>query len=104
MDAEGQYEVVWPLGRKERPNLELPQRLDDLKGKVVAELWDWMWDGDRVFPVLEEELERRYPGVRFVNYSVFGDIHGGDEHAVIERLPGLLREHNVDAVVAGVGH
>jgi hypothetical protein len=101
---DGRYEVVWPLGPKERPTLDFPQRLDDLSGKVIAELWDWMWEGDRVFPALEKELERRYPGVRFVPYTVFGDIHGGDEHAVVEALPDLLREHGVDAVVAGVGH
>jgi hypothetical protein len=83
--------------------MSLPDRVADLDGKVIAELWDWMYEGDRVFSVVEEQLRQRYPAVRFVNYEVFGDIHGGDEHEIVRRIPVLLREHKVDAVIAGVG-
>jgi hypothetical protein len=102
--SEATYDVVWPLGRTRGEIAELPGRLDTLEGKVVAELWDWVYEGDRAFPILRDELARRFPGISFVDYTHFGNIHGGDEHAVIERLPELLREHGVDAVIAGVGH
>jgi hypothetical protein len=100
----GRYDVVWPLGRVKQSGAELPPRLDTLEGKVIAELWDWVYEGDRAFPILREELSRRFPGLTFVDYTHFGNIHGGDEHEVIERLPALLHEHGVDGVLAGVGH
>ena len=100
-----EYEVVWPLGKRVVEDAgSLPARIDDLNGKVIAELWDWVYQGDRAFPIIEEELRRRYPGVTFVDYTHFGNIHGGDEQEVIERLPALLREYGVDGVIAGVGH
>jgi hypothetical protein len=102
--TEPTWAVVWPLGKQRTDSVDLPARLDDLGGKVVAELWDWLYEGDRAFPIIEEELARRFPGISFVNYSVFGDIHGADELEVVERLPELLREHGIDAVIAGVGH
>jgi hypothetical protein len=101
--SEPFYDVVWPLGRQENASTALPPRVDGLDGKVIAELWDWMYEGDRVFAILEELLKEQYPSVQFVNYEVFGDIHGGDEHEIVQKLPVLLREHQVDAVIAGVG-
>lgn len=98
-----QFEVVWPLGK--RADAEAPAgRLDDLNGKVVAELWDWLYRGDVGFPILREELKRRFPDVQIVPYTEFGNIHGGDEREVVKRLPRELRERGCDAVIAGVGH
>jgi hypothetical protein len=102
--VEPTYEVVWPLGPTRVEAMELPDRLPDLNGKVVAELWDWVYDGDRAFPILREELQRRYPDLRFVDYTHFGNIHGPDEHAVLAGLPELLRAYECDAVIVGVGH
>jgi hypothetical protein len=52
--------------------------------------------------MLREALARRFPGVRFVDYRVFGSTHGGDEHTTIAELPAKLREHGVDAVISGM--
>ena len=101
---ESVYEVVWPTGRKEAATMQLPDRLPDLDGKVVAELWDWVYEGDKAFPILRDELQRRYPDLTIVPYTEFGNIHGPDEHEVLARLPELFREHHVDAVIVGVGH
>jgi hypothetical protein len=102
--TEPTWDVVWPLGRQRADTVALPARLATLEGKVVAELWDWMYEGDRAFPIIEAAISERFPGVRFVSYEVFGDIHGADELEVVARLPELLRAHGVDAVIAGVGH
>jgi hypothetical protein len=102
--TEPRYDVVWPLSPKHDSSETLPDRLPSLEGKVVAELWDYLYDGDRAYPLLREELTRRFPTARFVEYPVFGNIHGPDELEVVERLPALLREHGVDAVICGVGH
>jgi hypothetical protein len=81
----------------------LPPRLDTLDGKVVAELWDWLFQGDRAFPILREELVRRHPDVSFVKYTEFPDINA-DEATLADTLPGLLRRVGANAVVAGVGN
>ncbi|MBI2218672.1 MAG: hypothetical protein HYU51_15395 [Candidatus Rokubacteria bacterium] len=94
--------VLWPRGRKTTQARPLAKRLDTLAGKTVAHLWDHLFRGDEIFPILEEELARRYPGVRFVDYRVFGSTHGGEEHRVIAELPARLREHRVDAVISGM--
>lgn len=97
------YEVVWPRGRKVSETLRLAQRLDTLAGKTVAELWDWLFRGDEIFPALEKELARLYPGIRFVNYREFGSTHGGKEAEVLASLPEKLRQSGCDAILSGMG-
>jgi hypothetical protein len=97
------YEVVWPRGKRFDSGAKLAKRLDTLEGKVVAELWDWIFKGDIMFEVFEKELAKRYPGIKFVSWREFGEIHGANEHAVLEALPTKLKEFGVDAVICGVG-
>jgi hypothetical protein len=94
--------VLWPRGRKTVDVRSLAKRLDRLDGKVIGELWDDLFRGDEIFPMLREALARRYPGVTFVDYRVFGSTHGGEEHRTMAALPDKLREHGVDAVISGM--
>ena len=97
------YEVVWPRGRRAVKNVSLAKRLDKLEGATVCELWDWLFHGEEAFPVLERELTKRYPGIKFVNYKVFGSTHGGGEAKVISSLRDTLKENKCDAVISGIG-
>ncbi len=81
----------------------LAKRLDTLEGKVVCELWDWIFKGDAIFEAFEKELARRYPGIKFVSWKEFGEIHGANEKAVLDALPEKLEQFNCDAVICGVG-
>jgi hypothetical protein len=94
--------VLWPRGHRTVDVKPLAARLDTLDGKTVGELWDDLFRGDEIFPMLEEELARRFPGVRFVSYGVFGSTHGGDEHRTIAELSDKLQQHGVDAVISGM--
>jgi len=76
-DGRETYRVVWPRGAK------------------AVQATD-------VAPRLEEEIARRFPGVRFVRYDTFGSTHGRDEQRVLAELPGKLRELKVDAVISGM--
>lgn len=96
------YRVVWPRGPKTIGVTDLAPRLAGLEGKIIGELWDDLFRGDEIFPILEEELGRRFPGVRFVRYDVFGSTHGADEHRVLAELPDKLKRHGVDAIISGM--
>ena len=97
------YEVVWPLGKSVYQAQVSATRVSDLNGKMVCELSDWLFKSEEIFPMIRELLLRRYPGIKFVDYTVFGNIHGPREVEVMASLPNLLRKHGCDAVIAGMG-
>jgi hypothetical protein len=81
----------------------LAPRLDTLKGKKVAELWDFLFRGDEVFSLLEEGLKERYPDIEFVSWREFGNTHGEDELKIMAGLPARLKQMGIDAVISGMG-
>jgi len=95
--------VYWPRGPKTATLEPLAPRLDTLEGKKIAFLWDYMFRGDEIFPLLEKQLSARYPGMSFVNYDAFGSTHGEDEHQIIADLPDKLKALKVDAVISAMG-
>lgn len=102
---DGCYDVVWPLGRSVIPSVGEKRMPQDLNGRTVAFVWDYLFGGDKMFEAIGAALRSRYPRVRTVGHAVFGNIHGSDEQerVNIEALPGLLREHRVDTAVLAVG-
>ncbi len=101
--AEPRYDVVWPGSPMGVPARRSAERLDDLAGAKVAFLWDNLFRGDELFPVLDKELTTRFPSVEILSYEVFGNTHGADEVERIERLPADLQALGVEAVVSGMG-
>src|ERR1041384_5254700 len=97
--GEPMYEVVWPLGRCVSKTVELAPPVVDLNGKTVCELWDWVFRGNEIFPILRAQLKQRYPNVRIVDYETMGDTHGNDEREYVATLPQLLARHGADAVI-----
>jgi hypothetical protein len=100
----GHYDVLWPRSPRQvrRKAPTLAARLGSLNGKVVAQLWDYVFRGDEVYTALEEGLKARFPEVRFVNWNEFGNIHGSDERQVVAALPQRLKELKVDAVMSAM--
>jgi hypothetical protein len=66
-------------------------------------LWDYIFRGDEIFPILEEELGKRFPTTKFINYNVFGSTHGDKEHEVVASIPEKLKQYRADAVISGMG-
>ena len=97
------HDVVWPRGRRGVERGELAKRLPTLEGKTIAFLWDAVFRGDEIFPVLQAALAGRFPGARFVPWDAFGATFGGAEAKTIGELPDRLRQFHVDAVVSAVG-
>ena len=98
-----QYEALWPRSPRQAKVKALAKRLDTLEGKTIAWVWDYLFRGDEIFAHLEESLKARYPGMKFVPWSEFGNTHGSDERAVVAALPQKLKALGVDAVVSGRG-
>jgi len=97
------YDVVWPRAEKRRRHQPLAKRLDTLNGKTVAQLWDYLFYGDKVFATLEDELKKRFPDVRFVGWAEFGNTHSTNEHELLASLPRRFKELGVDAAISGMG-
>lgn len=100
---EPRYDVVWPLGKSVCETAPLARGVPDLQGKKVCEVWDWLFRGDEIFPLLRELMSNLYPGIEFIDYTAFGDTHGAKEREVVAALPGRLHEYGCDAVISGVG-
>lgn len=97
------YEAYWPRTPRQTQLKPLAGRLDNLNGKTIAQLWDFVYRGDEVFSALEEGLKARYPDVRFVNWREFGSTHGNEEHAILASLPERFKELGVEAVISAMG-
>lgn len=100
---EPSFEVLSPLGRKAVQATAAAPRLPDLNGKTVCELWDVIFRGETIYPIVREHIRARFPGVKFVTYEEFGNFHGAHGDRVLSELPDKLRRHGADAVIVGIG-
>ncbi len=99
---EGVYKVLWPRGRRTGEVIAFAERLDSLEGKTVCELWDGLFRGDEIFPMLKKELSERYPGVKVVPWTEFpkdGD-HGFPDW---KAHPNVMAEKGCDGVMVATG-
>ena len=99
----GDYAVVWPRSAKVVEIKPLARRLDTIEGKTIAFLWDDLFRGDEIWPILKRELSSRYANVTFVDHDAFGSTHGVEELRVLAELPGNIKSLKIDAVVSGMG-
>ena len=99
---EGIYKVLWPRGKKAEEISALAQRLDSLEGKTLCELWDGLFRGDEIFPMLEKGLSERFPAVKLIPWTEFpkdGD-HGFPDW---KAHPNVLAEKGCDGVIVASG-
>lgn len=99
------YDVVWPLGRRVVEEVPVKELTENLDGKTIGFIWDYLFRGPEMFEAIREGLASSYRDMTFVDYEEFGNIHGSDpeQRVNLERMPEVLRSHRVDAVVAAVG-
>lgn len=101
--TESAFEVVWPLGKAAYAARAPNARLADLNGKTIGELWDYLFRGEEIFPIVRALLRARFPGIKFVTYDVFGNVHGPRQRELLAHAPELLRQHGCDAVISAIG-
>jgi hypothetical protein len=100
---EPRFEVVAPAGRHVFKVSESLVQIADLTKARIAFIWDYVFRGDEMFDVIEARMTKSYPGIDFLPYSEFGDVHGSSAEAVIARLRAKLIAKQADGVVIGVG-
>jgi hypothetical protein len=96
------YHCLWPGGVSAVDKILLAPR-SDLTGKRIAFLWDDVFRGDEIFPILEKSISKRYDKVEFVGYEQFESIFGNSETNTLAELPKYLRKFKIDAVISGIG-
>ena len=99
---EPTFDVVWPKAPLATRSRAAAPRLASLRGARIAFAWDHMFRGDELFPVLADELRRRFD-VEVVSYEAFGNLHGPRERELVAALPAALAMHRIDGVVSGNG-
>jgi ABC-type amino acid transport substrate-binding protein len=100
---EPSYRVVWPLGKAASQPVALKPRPSDLSGLTVCELSDYGFRAEEIFPIIRELLSQKYPGIKFIEYPVFGNTHGAKEAEIIANLAEKLKNNKCDVVISGVG-
>ncbi len=102
-ERAGIYDAVWPRGERNVKASALAPRPSTLAGKKIALLWDYIFKGDVVMNELAAGLKERFPGVQFVHWDEFGNIHGQNEREIIAGLGAKLKSMKVDAALSGMG-
>jgi hypothetical protein len=102
-ELEARYEVLWPLARRAVQDSACAPRLPDLNGKTICELWDVIFRGETIYPLVRDYIRARFPGAKFVEYSEFGNFYGPHGDRVAAELPAKLRAHGCDAAIVGIG-
>jgi alcohol dehydrogenase class IV len=97
------YKVVWPLGKTVAQTVKLAPRISDLNNKTICEVSDYGFRSEEIFPLVRKLLTERYPGIKFIEYTNFGNTHGPQETEVIATLAEKLHQYKCDAVISGVG-
>jgi hypothetical protein len=101
-ENDGYFEAYWPRAERRMKTKQLAPRPESLDGKRVALLWDYLFRGDDIFDVIEEELRKRFKGISFMGWREVGNIHGSDERQMIAALPARLQAAGVGAVITAV--
>ena len=103
MNNTDEFEALWPCGVNAVSAIDPAPRPNDLNGKRIGFLWDNLFRGEEIFPLLEQTITEVFADVEIVGYDTFGSTFGGNEHEMLAGLPHQLRELNIDAVVSGIG-
>ena len=89
-------EVYDPTGIIERTEHHAP-RLKDLSGKTICEISNYLWEYDRIFPVIRSLLKKRFPDITIVPYTEFPRQHGMEADTLVK----VLKERGCDGVIVG---
>lgn len=107
LPSEPIYKVMSPLGESTVKMTLMAPRPDTLAGKTVCMVWNNAFKSDVTHPVIGEELKKKYPGVKIVQYTdmpnAFLPEPAGTPRKQSEALQALYKEKGCNAVISGNG-
>ena len=99
--------VVSPVGLEIVKRSASAQRLGNLDGKTIGEVWNGVFRGDFTFPIIRKLLQQKYPGLRIIPYTEFPHTPGSDNPARqrerARQIAAMAKEKGCDAVISGNG-
>ena len=102
--SEQREAVLWPLSRRMVKRALTAPRIPDLNGKTIIELWDVIFRGETIYPLVREHIRKRFPRVKFIEYSEIGNFYGArEEQDIARRLPERVKAKRADAAIVGIG-
>ena len=89
LDPRGAHEILYPFA----------QRLGTLDGKVIAELAPdaVKWQPHRTFPLIEDEIKKKYPTATFIPFTEFPQGLG----IAAEAVAASVKAKGADACIIG---
>ena len=90
-------EVYDPTGAIEVSQLFAPRPVN-LHGKIIGELWNGSWAGDRTFPLIRELIQRQFPTAKIIPYSEFPV---GNATIDVDDIGDVLKRKGCQAVIVG---
>ena len=91
-------EVFDPTGAFEITQFHAP-RLPDLNGMTIGEISNGGWQAHRTFPLIREELLKRFPTARIIPYTEFVKTRAQCED--LEFVAEMVKTKACQAVIAG---
>ncbi len=97
MKSKFAMEVYNPCGTVQLTNRHAP-RLDTLSGKTIGEVSNAQWEIDRMFPLIRELLQKRFPDVKIIPYTEFPV---GSAAIDAENIAEMAKAKGCDGVITG---
>ena len=95
------FEVLYPCGGEVAETTPFAKRLGSLEGKTICELSNAGWEHDRIFPVIRELLQKRFPTANIIPYDELPLGRGRAGIDSDEAADAVLKK-GCDAVVTGM--
>lgn len=97
MQSKITLEVYNPCMATEVDSLHA-NRLDTLSGKTICQLSNGSWEDFRIFPLIRELLQKRFPDAKIVPYTEFPV---GSDEIDVEGIEKLVKGKGCDCVIVG---
>jgi hypothetical protein len=102
MPAKPAYEVLSPEGTAPAAARSADAApISDLKGRTIGLFWNGFTNGNLLLEFLADTLTRRFPDARFVKLPAGRGLGWGNYPD--RSLTDIVREHAIDAAIAGPG-
>ena len=91
-------EVFAPTGSGRDSNkYPYARRLTNLNGKTIGEISNRLWESDRIFPAIREQLKQKFPDIKIISYTEFPS--GADNIIDNEKLADMVIAQGCDAII-----